>query len=101
MSFPDRERAQVLLYEFVGKALSAVEAGEFELRLIFEEDIQFVTHSPWRLIRRDELIVGAGDIGKEGTISERILRSLRTLKMTSCSVCSVGAPGCFWRATTS
>jgi len=90
MSFTDYERAQSLLYEFVGKTLSAIEADEYQLRLMFEEQIEFVTHSPWRLTRRDALLMGGGDIGGQSTISEGILKSLHNLKLTSCSVSRIG-----------
>jgi hypothetical protein len=90
MSFTDRERAQNLLNEFVGKTLSGIESDEHQLRLIFEEGIQFVTHSPWRLLRRDALLMGGGDVGGQSTISEKILRSLYRLKLSSCSVSSTG-----------
>lgn len=90
MPFSEHERAQILLHEFVGNTLSEIEAGEFELRLIFEEGDQFVTRSPWRLIRRGDLLMGGGDIGGQSTISERILTSLHKFKLASCSVSPVG-----------
>ncbi len=57
----DYERAQQLLSGFVGRAMSSIECYEFQLRLSFEEKSEFVTHSPWRLILRGDLLTGSGD----------------------------------------
>jgi len=88
MTIVERDRAQQLLSNFVGRTLSSLECGEFELRLIFEDKSEFVTRSPWRLTLRGDLLTGSGD-SKERSSGE-ILKHLNGLRVVSTHISDYG-----------
>ena len=67
MPTTDSERAHTFLQSFVDQTLFSIECDEFQLRLKFKDDSEFVTRSPWRMIRGGFLIVGNGDVGKQSS----------------------------------
>jgi hypothetical protein len=76
----DDGRAQRLLSELVGSDVSSAECDEHQLRLIFGRS-EFVTHSPWRIVIRGELLVGSGDI--QGRDSEAVLKHVKGRNVVS------------------
>lgn len=85
MSDHDIARAKSFLDAFVGRAISAVESYEYQLRLVFN-DLEFVTSSPWRLRLTGMLKVGSGDIGASGTFGQDALDSVKALVITSTDI---------------
>lgn len=84
MSHSNTRRAEDLLKAFVGKAIISSESSDYQLRLVFENRLEFVVSSPWRLILRGALATGSGDV--EGSDAGKILDSLRGLKVSLVSV---------------
>jgi len=74
MSDVDIRRAENLLTSFVGKVIASAEKGEYQLRLLFGEGLEFVVGSPWRITLNGDLFCGGGD-------SEvRIAKALESIK---------------------
>ena len=88
MTIVERNRAQQLLSNFVGRTMSSMECDEFQLRLMFEDKSEFVTRSPWRLTLRGDLLTGSGD-SKERSSGE-ILRHLSGLRVVSTHISDCG-----------
>lgn len=88
MTIVERDRAQQLLSSFVGRTMSSLVCGEFELRLIFGDKSEFVTRSPWRLTLRGDLLTGSGD-SKERSSGE-LLRHVGGLRVVSTCISDCG-----------
>jgi hypothetical protein len=87
MAIIERDRAQQLLSNFVGRTMSSTECDEFQLRLMFTDGSEFVTHCPWRIILRGDLLAGSGD-SKEP--SGEILKHLNGLEVVSTRISDRG-----------
>jgi hypothetical protein len=86
MSDSGVRRAEDLLQAFIGSAVIASESGKYQLRLMFENSLEFVVSSPWRVILRGNLLGGSGDEG--GEHAKQALDSVKGLKVVSASVLS-------------
>ena len=86
MSDSGVRRAEDLLQAFIGRAVIASESGKYQLRLMFENSLEFVVSSPWRVILRGNLVGGSGDVG--GEYAKQALDSVKGLKVVSASVFS-------------
>jgi hypothetical protein len=77
-------RAEDFLAAFVGKAVISSEGSEYQLRLVFEQSLEFVSSSPWRIMLRGALLGGSGDMG--GANEKKVLDSIKGLEIISASV---------------
>lgn len=77
-------RAEDLLSAFVGKRVLSIEGSEYQLRLVFEKSLEFVSSSPWRMMLRGTLLGGSGDMG--GVNEKKVLASIKGLEVISNSV---------------
>ena len=77
-------RAEDFLAAFVGKAVISSEGSEYQLRLVFEKSLEFVSSSPWRVMLRGALLGGSGDMG--GANEKKVLDSIKGLEIISASV---------------
>lgn len=77
-------RAEDLLNAFVGKAIISSESSDFQLRLVFEKNLEFVVPSPWRVMCRGTFVGGSGDVG--GTEAKKGIDSINGLKVVLISV---------------
>lgn len=84
MSDGNVRRAEDLLTALVGKPIISSESSEYQLRLVFEKNLEFVVPSPWRVMLRGELLGGSGDVG--GASAGKVLDSIKGLKVTLVSV---------------
>jgi hypothetical protein len=84
MSNGDIRRAEGLLNTLVGNAVISSESSEYQLRLVFEKDFEFVVSSPWRVMLRGALLGGSGDVG--GPNAKKMLDSIKELEVISASV---------------
>lgn len=82
-------RAQDLLREFEGKSINSVNIMEFQLRLAFSPYAALIVFSAWRILHRDEAILGSGD-GDAERLRVEPEKRLQGLKVISTSV----SPSC-------
>jgi hypothetical protein len=80
------QKAADHLSTFVGKILASCSFDQLRSRFVFEGDSEFVTDSPWRLMRDDAILFGSGDFGATGMEIDKHLESLKGLRVVSTSV---------------
>lgn len=73
-------RAEGLLAEFVGKEITSVDQGEFQLRLVFGSGISFIALSAWRLLQDSCLLIGSGDVQGSKPLDKEVDKELHCLK---------------------
>ncbi|MCU1305900.1 MAG: hypothetical protein JWN45_595 [Acidobacteriaceae bacterium] len=81
MSIAELDHARQLLSGLIGKGIVGVDSYEYQLRLIFGDKSEFSTQSAWRLIFRNNLLIGSGD--PKNLVSGEFLKHLSGLKVVS------------------
>jgi hypothetical protein len=61
MSNEGVRRANDLLSRLIGREITSLETGEFQLRLLFGKEVSFIADSAWRLVHDGRLLIGSGD----------------------------------------
>ena len=87
MSDESVRKASDLLRGLTGREITSLEKGEFQLRLLFGQDVSFIVDSAWRLLQDGRFLIGSGDVQGSKPLDQE-LNCLTGLKVASAFVSS-------------
>ena len=87
MSDEGVRRANDLLSGLIGRRITSLDKGEFQLRLVFGQNVCFVALSAWRMLQDGRFLLGSGDVQGSKPLAEE-MNCLKGLKVVSTTVLS-------------